>query len=288
MVVPFPPGGSSDILGRITADRFCAHLDASVVVREPPGGTTQIGTGGGRPTQRRGRLHGAAGRRPPASTVLPNLRKFNFSLDSFEAIGGVGRLHMAVMAVRKTPRDPHREGNSSPTRTAGTRKASLRLCRRGLGPATSTAASLSRDTGIEVLHRAFCGSADVNALVAGETDFIIDGAVVTPMVKAAARRRWRPSTRCVIRSVDAHPQGGGHRHHDRQGRRLGADAARHAQGESDEAERHPAHHPADKTVQELIRATSIAAWQTPETFARNPADQKMYGELLPAIGVKQN
>jgi hypothetical protein len=44
LVVPFPPGGNSDVLGRTLADRLREVLPATVVVDNRPGGTTQVGT----------------------------------------------------------------------------------------------------------------------------------------------------------------------------------------------------------------------------------------------------
>ena len=288
MVVPFPPGGSSDILGRIIADRFSRALAASVVVENRPGGTTQIGTEAVANATADGHtlLLAAA----TSFTVLPHLRKLNFSLDSFEAIGGVAD-YMAVMAVRKT----------LPIRTvkeflAYAKQNPKKLSFGSAGEASAGhvyGGTLSRDTGIEVLHVPFRGSADaVNALVAGETDFIIDGAV-TPMIKAG---RVTPlATFYQVR----HPQlpdvptlkEAGIDITTAKGAGWGVLAPRGTPRAittklSDTLRTILA----DKTVQEeLIRANSIAAWQTPETFrAGILADQKMYAELLPAIGVKQN
>lgn len=44
LIVPFPPGGSSDILGRIVADHLGRALGSSMFVDNKAGGTTQIGT----------------------------------------------------------------------------------------------------------------------------------------------------------------------------------------------------------------------------------------------------
>ena len=288
MVVPFPPGGSSDILGRILADRFGRILNASVVVENRPGGTTQIGTEAVANATADGYtlLLAAA----TSFTVLPNLRKLNFNLDSFEAIGGVAD-YMAVMAVRKTLAI-----RNVKEFIAYAKQNPKKLSFGSAGEASAGhvyGGTLSRDTGIEVLHVPFRGSADaVNALVAGETDFIIDGAV-TPMVKAG---RVTPlATFYHVR----HPQlpdvptlkEAGIEITTAKGAGWGVLAPRGtpkavAAKLSDTLRTILA----DKTVQdELIRANSIAAWQTPETFrAGILADQKMYGELLPAIGVKQN
>lgn len=45
LIVPFPPGGSADFLGRTLADKMSAHWGRQVVVENRPGGSTLIGLG---------------------------------------------------------------------------------------------------------------------------------------------------------------------------------------------------------------------------------------------------
>jgi len=288
LVVPFPPGGSSDILGRIVADRYARALGASVVVENKPGGTTQIGTDAvaNAPADGYTLLVGAAS----SFTVLPNLRKLNYSLDSFESIGGVAD-YVAVMAVRKTL-----AVKDMKEFIAYARQNPKKLSFGSAGEASAGhvfGGTLARDTGIEVLHVPFRGSVDaVNALVAGDTDFVIDGAA-TPMIKAG---RITPlATFYRVR----HPQlpevptlkEAGIEITTNKGAGWGVLAPRGTPkaitAKLSETLRKIM---ADKAVQEeVIRANSIAAWQMPEEFrAGLISDQKMYSELLPAIGVKQN
>src|SRR5690606_17116980 len=44
-VVPYPPGGNSDNLARIYADRLRQKLGGTIVIENKPGGTTSLGTG---------------------------------------------------------------------------------------------------------------------------------------------------------------------------------------------------------------------------------------------------
>jgi len=288
MIVPFPPGGSSDILGRIVADRYSRALNASVVVENKPGGTTQIGTDAvaAAPADGYTVLLGAAS----SFTVLPNLRKLGYSLDSFESIGGVAD-YVAVMAVRKTL-----AVKDMKEFIAYAKQNPKKLSFGSAGEASAGhvfGGTLARDTGIQVLHVPFRGSVDaVNALVAGDTDFVIDGAA-TPMIKAG---RITPlATFYRVR----HPQlpevptlkEAGIEIATNKGAGWGVLAPRGTPkavtARLSETLRKIM---ADKAVQEeLIRANSIAAWQTPEEFrAGLLADQKMYSELLPAIGVNKN
>ncbi|KAG1065704.1 hypothetical protein G6F40_017806 [Rhizopus arrhizus] len=43
MVVPFPPGGSTDVIGRLFAVKLGARLGQTVVIENKPGANTGIG-----------------------------------------------------------------------------------------------------------------------------------------------------------------------------------------------------------------------------------------------------
>lgn len=288
MVVPFPPGGSSDILGRIVANHLGRALNANVFVENKAGGTTQVGTELVANSAPDGYtlLLGAAS----SFTVLPNLRKLAYTLDSFEPIGGVAD-YVAVMAVRKTlPVKDLKQFVEYAKQNPG------KLSFGSAGEASAGhvyGGTLSRDTAIQLLHVPFRGSADaVNALVAGDIDFVIDGAA-TPMVKAGrvvplatfykTRHHELPNVPTLKEA--------GFEITTAKGSGWGVLAPRGTPKVvlarlSDALKKILT----DKTVQdEILRANSIASWQTPEEFrAGMLADQKMYSELLPAIGVKNN
>lgn len=99
MIVPYPPGGSSDDLGRIVAERLGHQLNSTIFVENRPGATTQVGTEAVAQAKPDGyTLLLAAG---TAFTVLPNLRKLSFSIDNFEVIGGVAS-YIGVLAVNNS------------------------------------------------------------------------------------------------------------------------------------------------------------------------------------------
>ena len=60
MIVPYPPGGTTDLLGRLIADQIKSGLNAVVIVENKPGAGTTLGAGAGR-TLRSGRLHALDG-----------------------------------------------------------------------------------------------------------------------------------------------------------------------------------------------------------------------------------
>jgi tripartite-type tricarboxylate transporter receptor subunit TctC len=284
-VVPFPPGGSSDLLGRIVAEGLAKQLDATVVVENKPGATTQIGTELVSQAAPDGYtvLLGAA----TSFTVLPHMRKLNYSIDSFEAIGGVAD-YLAILAVR----------NTLPVTTIDQFIAYARE-HPGLSYGSAGEASfghiaggaLARYAKLDFLHVPFRGSADaVNGTVAGDVDFTIDGAAV-PMAKAGRLRplvtfsdRRHPELPDLPSLKDAGlnvqlsqgsgwgllvPKGTPQPIVDRLSKALEA-----LLSESDARER-------------IQRANAIVHWQTPQVFRDGlAADRKFYGELLPAIGVK--
>jgi tripartite-type tricarboxylate transporter receptor subunit TctC len=288
MVVPFPPGGSSDILGRLVADRLGRALNASFVVENKPGGTTQIGTDAVATSPADGYtlLLGAAS----SFTVLPNLRKLNYSLGSFESIGGVAD-YVAVMAVKKSlPIRSMKEFVAYAKANPG------KLSFGSAGEASAGhvyGATLARDTKIEVLHVPFRGSADAaNAVVAGDIDFVIDGAI-TPMVKADRVRPLATFYRARHPDLPEVPtlSETGFDITTSKGSGWGVLVPKGTPKPIVARLSDTLHKVLEqKDVQEaLVRANSIAAWQTPEDFrAGLMADEQMYAELLPSIGVRKN
>lgn len=288
LVVPFPPGGSSDILGRLVAENLGKRLNANFFVDNKPGGTTQIGTELVANAHPDGNtlLLGAAS----SFNTLPNLRKLNYSLDSFEIVGGVAD-YIAVMAVRKTlPIESMKQFVDYAKKNPG------KLSFGSAGEASAGhvyGLTLARDTGIEVLHVPFKGSmAAVNALVAGEIDFIIDGAV-TPMVKAD---RVRPLATLYRRRHPDLPQvptlsEAGFEITSTQAAGWGVMAPKGTPAAIMSRLSEALHQVLDqKDVQSaFVRANSIASWQAPDVMRKAlEADRKTYAELLPAIGIRGN
>lgn len=288
MVVPFPPGGSSDMLGRLMAERIGKLIGANFFVENKPGGTTQIATElvSNAPADGRTVLLAAA----TTFTLLPNLRKLNFSIDSFEFAGGIAA-YIAVMAVR----------NDLPIRTvkefvAYAKAHPGKLSFGSAGEASAGhiyGATLARDTGIQLLHVPFRGSAAaVTALLGGEIDFIIDGAI-TPMVKAG---RVRP---LAVMYTERHPElpdvptmkEAGYAVTSANSAGWGLATPKGTPASIMKRLSDALHEVLQQgdVKEALARANSVPDWQTPAEFRKLLAsDQKMYAELLPAIGVRAN
>jgi len=288
LVVPYPPGGSSDNAGRILADKLGKVLNASFVVDNRPGATAQIGNQFVANAAPDGYtvLLGTA----PSLTILPNLRSINYSVESFEAAGGVSD-YVAVMAVR----------NTLPVSTVGefieygkAHPGKLSFGSAGEGTFGHIyAAQLAHEHGVQALHVPFRGSAPaINSLLGGEIDFMVDGAL-TPMVKtdrvrglATFHRNRHPELPQVPTLAEAGfavrmsqaassglllPKGTDRAIVQRLSEALYAVTQ-------------------DRETQEAFaRFASVVSWQAPDDWRNGLiADRKMYGELLSAIGITAN
>lgn len=286
-VVPFPPGGNSDALGRVLADRLKEVLKTQVVVENRPGGTTQVGTEAVARADPDGYtlLLAAA----TAFTVLPNLRKLSFDLSrSFELAGGVAD-YIAIATARKD---------------LGVRSLAefVALARRQPGKLSWGSAGqasaghiygeiLKKQAGIDMLHVPFKGSAElVTGLLGGQIDLIIDGVGLglarTGRATALAafaniRHPELPDVPALPETplkVDlpaggwgvAFPKGTPRAIVDQVGRAL----------ESVLAE--------PETREKLLRASVVASWQPAADYARDlEAARNYYADLLRSIGMKQ-
>ncbi|MPM51568.1 hypothetical protein SDC9_98317 [bioreactor metagenome] len=172
-VVPYPPGGNSDNLARIYADRLRQKLGGTIVIENKPGGTTSLGTG-------------VAARAKPdgytlllatstAFTVLPHLRN-DLPYDPSKSFTFVGSLagYLPVLAVRNDfPANTLQEFVDYAKKNPG----KLSWGSAGVASGGHLAGEiLKKDAGLEMLHVPFKGSADsLTALLGGHTDFLIDG-----------------------------------------------------------------------------------------------------------------
>lgn len=102
IVVPFPPGGSTDILGRATAEYLHKALNVPVVVENLPGATGTIGAAAAARAAPDGYtlLLGSVG------TVVTNhfvYEKLSFGLDSFEPIINIAETPNVVLVRSGLP-----------------------------------------------------------------------------------------------------------------------------------------------------------------------------------------
>lgn len=96
IVVPFPPGGSTDILGRAVADYIHRSLGATVIVDNIPGATGMIGTA----TAARAKPDGYTLLMGSIGTMVTNHfanDNLSFSMDSFDPIINIAETPNVVM-----------------------------------------------------------------------------------------------------------------------------------------------------------------------------------------------
>ncbi|MGE6210786.1 Bug family tripartite tricarboxylate transporter substrate binding protein [Comamonas aquatica] len=169
LVIPFSPGGSTDILGRLLAQKLSERLNTSVVVENKPGANGTIG------------VDRVAKSAPDGYTIV---------------LGDVGGMSMAPGLYPKLPYNPLKDlapislvgrsplvltvGNNSPLKSladlTGTAKANpgkLNYPSSGTGGPNHLGGALyAIQAQVNVTHVPYKGSApSVVSLVAGETDF---------------------------------------------------------------------------------------------------------------------
>jgi tripartite-type tricarboxylate transporter receptor subunit TctC len=172
LISPYPPGGTSDNLARLLADKLRAALGQPVVIENKPGGTSSLGTAYVAQAQPDGYtlLLGPM----TAFTVLPHLRKLPYDpVTSFEPISTVAT-YLAIVTVR----------NDMPVTTLADLVALARKQPGKLSYGSSGVASFGNMAGetiklresIDMLHVPFKGSNDlVPGLLGGHIDLFIDG-----------------------------------------------------------------------------------------------------------------
>jgi len=286
LVVPYPPGGTTDNLGRLLAERMGHLLNVSVVVDNKPGATTQIGTQlvANAPADGYTVLLASSS----SFTILPNLRQLNFDLSHFEVVGGIAD-YVAVMAVRKTlPVTTVQEFIAYAKEHPG----ELSFGSAGEGSVGHIYGSkFARENGIEFLHIPFRGSAAaVNGLLGEEIDFIIDGAI-TPMVKADRVRpiatfyRKRHPELPELTTLDELGLGLNLNRGAGWSLLVPAGTPNAVVARLSDALKTVVEEP--QTQEALARVNSLAAWQAPEFWHEAVLrDRAMYAELLPSLGMQ--
>ncbi|WP_326535701.1 Bug family tripartite tricarboxylate transporter substrate binding protein [Pseudorhodoferax sp.] len=171
LVVPFPPGGSTDIIGRVVADRLARALGQPVVVENRPGANGNIGTEAVARAAPDGLTLVLGG---AANTINATLyRNLPFDLlKDLQAVAVIG-ITPNMMVVP----------NDSPARTAQeflawakAQPSGVLYASSGNGASTHMAAELFKSvTGLAMSHVPYKGSAPaLTDLIAGRTQVMFD------------------------------------------------------------------------------------------------------------------
>ncbi|MBP6622997.1 MAG: tripartite tricarboxylate transporter substrate binding protein, partial [Alcaligenes sp.] len=171
-VVPYPPGGNSDNLARLFADRLRIKLGVPIVIENRPGGTTSLGTS-------------IVGRAKPdgytlllatstAFTVLPYIRDVPYDpIKGFDFVGSLAG-YLPIMTVRNDlPVSNLKEFVELARKEPGT----LTFGSAGIASGGHLAGEILKSAEkLDILHVPFKGSADtMTALMGNHIDFFIDG-----------------------------------------------------------------------------------------------------------------
>ncbi|NLY27112.1 MAG: tripartite tricarboxylate transporter substrate binding protein [Alcaligenaceae bacterium] len=212
IVVPFPPGGSTDILGRTTADYLQKELGVPVVVENLPGATGTIGVGAVARAKPDGYtlLMGSIGTVVTNHFVFPELP---YQIDSLSPVINIAETPNVVLVSPKIQADSVSELVEYMKANAG----KLNHGSPGLASSSHVSAELFKQrTGTEAQHVPYKGSAPMLVdLMAGTIDFTIDnissslelikaGKLKALAVTSRARSPLLPDVPTVIESGLSH------------------------------------------------------------------------------------
>ena len=183
LVVPFPPGGSSDTIGRAIAPKLGEKLGQPVIIDNRPGGGTAVAAGF------------VARSAPDGYTLLigsgsmltlnPAVRKDlpYDSVKSFEQIGMVSRAGMVLLAGKSAPYDTLAQLQGAARKEPG----EVPYASFGAGTASHFAAEMAwLAMGVQLLHVPYKGSAPMlTDLIGGQLPLAMDTVVTAaPQIKA--------------------------------------------------------------------------------------------------------
>ncbi|CAM4147986.1 ABC transporter substrate-binding protein [Bordetella tumbae] len=171
IVVPFPPGGSTDILGRRTADYLQKTFDVPVIVENLPGATGTIGTAAVARAAPDGYtlLMGSVGTIVTNHFVYDNLA---FKIDSFDPVINIAETPNVMMIRPGLPVGSVQELIAYMKANPG----KLNHGSPGLASSSHVSAELFKlRAGVQAQHVPYKGSAPMLAdLMGGSIDFTID------------------------------------------------------------------------------------------------------------------
>ncbi|MDF3882236.1 tripartite tricarboxylate transporter substrate binding protein [Cupriavidus basilensis] len=183
MVIPFPPGGATDVIGRLLAKKLGDRLGQTVVIDNRPGAGTIVGAGLVAKAAPDGyTLLVSSG---TTFTVNPAIHpKLPYDpLKSFEPIGLTGRTGLILLANRDVP------VNNLKQLAAAVKAAPGKYSYGSFGTGTTAQFAgemLLNDLGIKMLHVPYRGSSPaMTDLIGGQIPFSVDTvSAAVPQIRA--------------------------------------------------------------------------------------------------------
>ena len=188
IIVPFPPGGAVDSLGRILAERLAPVLGQTVIVENRAGGGGIVGADAVAKGPADGSVLGIVG----AATLLATPAMQSMPFDPMQDLRALTQItDSAVLCVVNAER-ARREGWTSLAAFLAymqARPGAIRVAGSGVGTVSHfTAASIIRASGVDGIHVPYRGGAETaNAILTGEVELACDlPATLLPLLQNGA------------------------------------------------------------------------------------------------------
>lgn len=171
-IVPFPPGGPTDVVGRIVAQQLQEAWGQPVVVENKPGAGTMIGTDAVAKSAPDGQTIGMV---ITAHMINPTLNAATIPYDTLKDLAYVTQMvtqHVVLVANTTVPFNTVKEMIAY----AKLHPGKLTYASPGAGTGTHLAGELLKiETGIDMVHIPYKGSGPAQMdLVAGRVDLMFD------------------------------------------------------------------------------------------------------------------
>ena len=187
IIVPFPPGGSADFVGRLVAERLTTAWGKPVVVENRPGGSATIGLGAVAKSAPDGYTTGIA---TASFAIQPSIRLTmpNDSLADFEFVTQIMETPFVLTVNSSLPVNSLKDLVAYAKANPG----KLNIGSFGVGSTPHILAEiLSQQTGTRIVHVPFKGSADgMAAQLSGDVPLNFD--VVMSPLPQIRQGRLRP------------------------------------------------------------------------------------------------
>jgi tripartite-type tricarboxylate transporter receptor subunit TctC len=170
LIVPFAPGGGSDLLGRLTADLLAPHLGTTIVVENKPGAGATIGADLVAKAKPDGYTLLFA---PSDSLSIAPALKSNLPYKSPDDFSFIGRISGFAYIITVNPKLPINNLQELVAH-AKANPGKLRYGTSGVGGGPHLASALfAKATGIEMVHVPFNGTAPaITAAMGGHIDIV--------------------------------------------------------------------------------------------------------------------
>src|SRR6185436_3403235 len=171
LIVPFPPGGPTDIVGRVMAQKLGEVWNSSVIVENKPGAGTSIGTDTVAKSAPDGQTIGMV---ITAYMINPSLQA-KLPFDTLKDLTNVTQLVTQHVVLVANPAVPF---NTVAELVAYAKKNPGKLTYASPGTGTSAHLAgelLKNEAGIDMVHAPYKGSGPAQTdLVAGRVDLMMD------------------------------------------------------------------------------------------------------------------